>query len=86
MQDDAPLTNARFLDYMLEFKAAIEHGFTSLEARMNQRFEQVDRRFEQIDRRFEQIDRQFRRLSDRVDGRFDGVERRIDRLERSEGL
>ena len=79
MQDDAPLTNARFLDYMLEFKAAIEHGFTSLEARMNQRFEQVDRRFEQIDR-------QFRRLSDCVDGRFDGVERRIDRLERSEGL
>jgi len=35
----------------------VRDAVTSLERRMDSRFEQVDKRFEQVDKRFEQVDK-----------------------------
>ena len=56
----------------------VRDAVTSLERRMDSRFEQVDKRFEQVDKRFEQVDKRF----DTIDRRFDAVDRRFEGMER----
>jgi ABC-type transporter Mla subunit MlaD len=75
----------------IETTMATKDDLAELEARVNQRFEQVDQRFEQVNRRFEQVNRRFERqdetLSDMFSAMNDGFQRldgRIDELERSD--
>ena len=56
----------------------IKDSVTSLERRMNQRFDEVERRFQQVDHRFEQIDRRF----EQIDRRFEQVDRRFEQIDR----
>ncbi len=53
----------------------IRDALSSLEARVDGRFESVDRRFEAIDRRFEAVDRRF----DNLERRLDGLDEKISR-------
>ena len=50
-------------------------ALTSLEARMDRRFEAIDRRFEAIDRRFETIDRRF----ETIDGHLSALDQKVTR-------
>ena len=57
----------------------IRDAMTSLEARMDRRFEQVDRRFEQLEQR---IDARFTQMEARfsqVDQRFDSLDAKMSR-------
>ena len=52
----------------------VRDAITSLDERLDRRFESIDRRFESVDRRFESIDRRF----ESVDRRFDSLDRKLD--------
>lgn len=65
-------------DTVLTAFKEIKDAVTSLERRMDGRFDQVDKRFEQVDKRFEAIDRRF----DSVDRRFEGIDRRFEGVDR----
>jgi septation ring formation regulator EzrA len=66
----------------------VRDAVTSLETRMNQRFDEVDRRFCEVDRRFSEVDKKFseidRRFSD-VDRRFNEVDQRFAQVDRRFG-
>lgn len=48
----------------------IREALTSLEARMDRRFEGIDRRFEAIDRRFEAVDQRLESLETKMSRQF----------------
>jgi hypothetical protein len=52
-------------------------AITSLEQRMDRRFDAVDRRFDVIDRRFDAIDRRF----EGIDARLAGMDGRLSSLD-----
>ena len=66
------------------FADRTDQRFVELEARIDQRFEEVNRRFEQVDKRFEQVDQRFEEVNRRFDtleGRMLALEQRSARLE-----
>ncbi len=56
----------------------VRDAVTSLERRMDSRFEQVDKRFDTIDRRFDAVDRRF----EGMERRFEGVDRKLEQVDR----
>ncbi|PSQ96249.1 MAG: hypothetical protein BRD55_07290 [Bacteroidetes bacterium SW_9_63_38] len=69
----------------LDVASATKDDLEELEARMEQRFDQVDERFEQVDRRFEQIDERFEQIEERfdqVDRRFEQIDERFGQVDR----
>ena len=62
--------------------ADLRVAVTSLEQRMDRRFETADRRFDAIDRRFDAIDRRFEGIDARLagmDGRLSGLDDKFSR-------
>jgi methyl-accepting chemotaxis protein len=54
------------------------------EARMDERFEQVNVRFEQVDKRFEQIDKRFEQVNKRfeqIDKKFEQIDKRFEQVD-----
>jgi chromosome segregation ATPase len=55
------------------------------EARMDERFEQVNVRFEQIDKRFEQVNKRFEQIDkkfEQIDKRFEQVDKRFEQIDK----
>lgn len=64
--------------------ADVRVAITSLEQRMDRRFDLMEKRFEAIDRRFEAIDRRFEAIDRRfegIDGRLAGMDGRLSGLD-----
>ncbi|MBM3752236.1 MAG: hypothetical protein FJW21_13840 [Acidimicrobiia bacterium] len=65
-------------DTVLTAIKEVRDAVTSLERRMDNRFEQVDKRFDAIDRRFDAVDRRF----EGMERRFEGVDRKLEQVDR----
>jgi len=82
------VTDEIILEGFRSLKETMEHGFDSvnrridaLETRMDQRFADVDRRFTEVHERIGSLEHRMMRRFDGVDVRFDNHERRITTLE-----
>ena len=57
---------------------ATKNSLSTMELKMDGRFEQVDARFEQVDARFEQVNARFEHLEEKFEARFKWLEAKVD--------